>query len=137
VDARHAAVTAVLGGRELRLSACSRWPDRQHCGQECLEQVETRSEACLVREIAKSWYAGKRCVLCRKASGEIRWLEHPLALLAPDGSTILWKSVPPEELPRVLASHRPVCWNCHIAESFRVHHPDLVTDRPMISHRVH
>ena len=23
----------------------------------------------------------------------------------------------------------PVCWNCHIAESFRREHPDLVTDR--------
>ncbi len=138
VDATHAALTAAFGGKELRLTTCSRWPERKGCGQECIRQIETASEGCLVREVARVWYAGKRCVLCRKSAGEIRWLEHPLALMAPDGSTTFWKNIPAEDLPRVLASHRPVCWNCHIAESFRSLHPDLVVDRPaMVAHRAH
>jgi hypothetical protein len=29
----------------------------------------------------------------------------------------------------VLATHRPVCWNCAVAEGFRRAHPELVTDR--------
>src|SRR5215813_5188483 len=33
VDAMHAAVTAAVDGIELRLRACSRWPERLDCGQ--------------------------------------------------------------------------------------------------------
>ena len=31
--------------------------------------------------------------------------------------------------PVMLDSYLPVCWDCHIAESFRREHPELVTDR--------
>jgi hypothetical protein len=27
-------------------------------------------------------------------------------------------------------SSAPVCWSCHIAESFRRTHPELIVDRP-------
>jgi hypothetical protein len=30
----------------------------------------------------------------------------------------------------VLETHRPVCWNCYIAQFFRHEHPDLVVYRP-------
>ena len=33
VDARHAAATALGKAPELRLSSCSRWPERAGCGQ--------------------------------------------------------------------------------------------------------
>ena len=44
VAARKAALTAVFGEPTLRLDRCSRWPERQDCGQECLQQVETDPE---------------------------------------------------------------------------------------------
>src|SRR6266508_5356565 len=56
VDAGHAALTAATHHRDLRLKSCSRWPERQDCGQECLLQVELAPEDCLLRNILTSWY---------------------------------------------------------------------------------
>src|SRR6266576_3849706 len=41
-----------------------------------------------------------------------------------------WNEIPLEHLQQTLSTHWPVCWNCHIAETFRRRHPELVTDRP-------
>jgi hypothetical protein len=130
VDAQHAARTAAHGEPDLRLTSCSRWPERQGCGQECLKQVEAAPADCLVRVIVTRWYAGKSCALCGKPVGEINWLTHEPALLSPERRTIEWGEVSPEQLPAVLATHRPVCWGCHLAEAFRQEHPELVVQRP-------
>ncbi len=130
VDARRAAVTSLLGPPELRLQDCSRWPVRAGCGQECLLQIETQPEACLVRNIITRWYAGKSCVYCGKAIGEVDWLNHKPALMNESRTTVQWNALPAERLPEVLRTHLPVCWDCHIAESFRKEHPELVVDRP-------
>jgi len=116
-----------LGG-PLQLSQCSRWPERQHCGQECLGQIEAAPESCLVRNILACWYRGKSCVYCGRPL-EAHTLEHKPCLLSPAQHTLEWKEVVPEQIPQVLATHRPVCWNCHISETFRRQFPDLVTDR--------
>lgn len=76
LDARHAAATATLGESDLRLQSCSRWPERQDCGQQCLAQIEEAPEECLVRTILAHWYAGSTCVLCGRAIGAIQWTEH-------------------------------------------------------------
>lgn len=39
VDGSHAARTALAGREELRLRACSRWPERRDCDQACVLQV--------------------------------------------------------------------------------------------------
>lgn len=39
VDAVHAARSALAGHAQFRLLACSRWPERQSCGQACAAQV--------------------------------------------------------------------------------------------------
>lgn len=39
MDARHAAETAVNGSPDLRLSCCTRWPERSNCGCECLSEA--------------------------------------------------------------------------------------------------
>jgi hypothetical protein len=36
IDARHAALTAVPGPPEVRVAACSFWPERGACEQACL-----------------------------------------------------------------------------------------------------
>jgi 5-methylcytosine-specific restriction endonuclease McrA len=51
-------------------------------------------------------------------------------LIGPDHRTVQWPDVQPERLPEVLANHQPLCWNCHVAESFRQQHPELVIDNP-------
>jgi hypothetical protein len=130
VDAAHAALSAPQGRPELRLEACTRWPERQGCGQECLGQIESAPEACLLRSILADWYHDKDCAFCGRAIGAVRWHDHKPALAAPDGRLVAWNGFRPEQVIDVLASHKPVCWDCHLAETFRREHPELVTDRP-------
>jgi hypothetical protein len=33
-------------------------------------------------------------------------------------------------LPEVFLTYAPVCWDCHIAETLRREHPELIVDRP-------
>ena len=73
VDAKHAAYTAVRSGQpELRLTSCSRWPEREDCGQECLLQVRMSPADCLMRTILAGWYQGKKCALCGRSFGELK-----------------------------------------------------------------
>jgi hypothetical protein len=53
-----------------------------------------------------------------------------IALVDKDLKTVQWNDIPADKLQQVLSTHWPVCWNCHIAESFRREHPELVVDRP-------
>ncbi len=39
VDGRHAAATELASRTDLRLAACSRWPEREGCDQGCARQV--------------------------------------------------------------------------------------------------
>ena len=55
--------------------------------------------------------------------------KHRPGLLGPDQKTVEWRDVAPEVVPGALETHKPVCWDCHIAETFRREHPGLVTDR--------
>jgi hypothetical protein len=135
VDATHAGVTAGVDAPELRLKSCTRWPERAGCGQECLKQIEAAPADCLVRNILTRWYADKHCVYCAKPLEEIDWTKHKPALLSPEGKTVEWVEVRPEEVPATLATHRPVCWRCHMAQTFRRKHADLVVDRDHTAHR--
>jgi hypothetical protein len=134
VDAPHAAVSQLFANPVLRLSDCSRWPERENCGQECLRQIEAAPAGCLVRAMLESWYADKSCVYCGKSLSHIDWLQHRPALRAPDGKTVEWWEIRAEEVPLALKTHQPVCWDCHIAQTFRRLFPDLVTDRPSSEH---
>jgi hypothetical protein len=133
VDAGHAAVTALMGHPDLRLSDCTRWPERAACGQECLSQVRAAPHGCLVRNIVAEWYAGKTCALCHRPVGEREWMEHEPALMDPRNRplrTVALSDLHAQHLWRALETHVPVCWNCHVSETFRREHPELVIDRP-------
>jgi hypothetical protein len=130
VAAGHAAMEALVGEAHLRLSDCSRWPEREDCGQACLSQIEVAPDDCLVTRIVEDWYRSRTCAFCGKILGEMNWIDRRGALLGPDGKAVLWDEVRPEDLPGVLATHRPLCWSCYIAQTFRRDHPDLVVDRP-------
>jgi hypothetical protein len=114
---------------EVRLSECSRWPEHRNCGQECLQQIALSPNGCLVRKILGDWYTGRQCAVCGKPFHEINWADHKPGLLSPQGQTVEWSKVPAESVPGVLATHSPVCWNCHIMQSFCKQHPELVVDR--------
>jgi hypothetical protein len=130
VDAARAAAGAPFGRSDLRLSACSRWPERHACGQDCLRQIERSPENCLVRTMVTEWYKGKNCVLCGIPLDGIDWYERRPALVGPDNLTTQWPEVPAERLPEFLLTHKPLCWNCHVAETFRRQHADRVVDNP-------
>ena len=130
VDAAHAAATATEKETELRLTSCTRWPARADCDQDCVYQIANAPEDCAVRVMLEDFYEGRSCVLCGKPLAGPRWDEHKPALMrAYDRRTFECRELPPEALPVVLDAYLPVCWDCHIAESFRREHPDLVTDR--------
>jgi len=130
VAARDAAFRATLGNDQIKLRACSRWPEKEGCGQECLRQIETSPHDCLVRNIVSLWFEGKSCAFCHKPFSELHWHDHPPALVDEDRKTVLWSDIPPEKIHEVLRTHWPVCWDCHIAETFRREHPELVVDAP-------
>lgn len=131
LDAKGAGLKAVRGGTYLCLQDCSRWPEKRDCAQDCLGQVEALGQGCLVHNIVAGWYRGKTCVYCHKPVDDVaEWTGQMPALLGEDSRTVSWGDVPAEKLPEIFATHKPVCWSCHIAESFRREHPELVTDRP-------
>jgi len=129
VDALHVAL-ASFDSPGLRLKSCTHWPEREQCGQDCLREIETSPDGCLVREKLANWYVNKTCILCSKPFGEIDWMQHKPGLMAPDHRTKEWSQIRYEDLHVILDTHLPVCWNCHIATTFRGQYPDLVTDRP-------
>jgi hypothetical protein len=137
VAAGEAGLGVFFSEPTVRLRECSRWPERENCGQECLQQVEADSENCLVWNIVSKFYEGKKCVFCQKPFGPLHHLDHAPALLGPDFKTTEWKYIRAEKLPDAFSTHQPVCWNCHVAETFRHLHPELVTDRPLEAKRIH
>jgi hypothetical protein len=136
LDVRRAASTSLAGEAQMRLAWCSRWPERRECGQECLAQVEAAPDGCLVRARLESWYAGARCCLCGTSFDRIQWFDRKPGLRSPDGRALSWDDVKSEELPALpalLSTHRPLCFNCLVAETFRQRFPDKVVDDPLRS----
>jgi hypothetical protein len=130
VDAGHAAVTDLQGEKNLRLEACSRWPEKADCGQDCLRQIECAPDGCLVRERLATWYHDARCALCGLVIGPFHWYEYRPGLLTPERRVKSWTDIRPEDLPENLAADRPICSDCFLAESFREEFPDRVLDDP-------
>jgi len=129
VAASKLAVKALAGAPPLRLQECSRWPEMENCGQDCLSQIEADPEGCLVWNVVNHWYEGKKCALCGKAFAHINWHDHRPGLLDANRQTVQRPEVPAEKLFDYFVTHKPVCWDCHVAEKFRREHSDLITDR--------
>jgi hypothetical protein len=129
VDVRHA-IASGLGEpvTRLRLRACSRWAERGRCDEPCV--CEAAMPASTPRAIVDRLLKGKPCVFCRKPIEHVAFLGHYPALLQADGTTVAWPEVPLGRLQERLGTQPPVCWDCHITETFRRRYPELVTDRP-------
>lgn len=129
LDAAHAAATVFGGEAKLRLSSCSRWPEKAGCGQECLTEIREAGPDCLVRNIVAGWYGEKACASCGQPIGKIDWSGSPPALLLADRISVEWKQVPADELVETLAVALPICFACHTTNRLVQEHPELVTDR--------
>ena len=129
IDAGHAASKPFTKNPELRLSACSRWPERAGCGQQCLSQVAAAPEDCLVRNIFVQWYAGKRCVSCGQPFGEISLAGVKPAVLCADNISVEWSEIPADRLTETLAAASPICFACHMGNTLVRTHPELAVDR--------
>jgi hypothetical protein len=130
IDALHASLTSTVGLPDIRLENCWRWPLNEQCGQECLTNLDVEPGQCLVSGVLMRWYRGKTCVYCGKPFEELQWIDHKPTLQSPQGTLVRWIGVSVENLSTVLETHLPVCWDCYIAQSFRIDHPDLVVYRP-------
>ena len=128
VNVAKAASKRILGKQEIRLDQCSRWPEKENCGQECLSQLRADPENCLVWNIVAEWYKGKTCAYCQKPFEGIQWHNRHPALLSPERIAKQWNEIPAEKLPEVFETHLPVCWNCYIAETFRRQIAERVLD---------
>jgi hypothetical protein len=122
VDAWHAA-------NGLRLSSCSRWPDKAGCGQECLAEIAASPAECMVRNIVSRWYAGKKCAVCGIQFGPVEWGPSRPALILSDKSSVEWTQVSADVLTETLETALPVCFACHMASTLVHEHPELAIDR--------
>jgi hypothetical protein len=130
IDLRYAALGAVVGRPVVKLRTCSRWPQRARCGAPCLDQLEAAPEDHLVRNILARWYVSRRCASCRAPFEPMRWHDYAPALLGPDQTLREWDELAAADLAAVLATHRPVCWNCATVARLHRDRPDLFQIRP-------
>jgi len=128
--AGRSAVATTFGHFGFRLRDCSRWPEREGCGQFCLAQIEEAPADCLVVNILRSWYEGKVCSMCGRAFGGIEPWDHKPAFLDSEGRTWGWNEIPIEAIPAILDSHEPVCWDCHTVSMLYRLYPDRIVERP-------
>jgi hypothetical protein len=131
VDVGHAVTTAIWEKPDLRLTSCSRWPERQDCDQPCVKQIETAPAETSPKTIAAHFFARERCAICTKP------IEPPSRVTLQPGfmdsvthKVRRWNEVPPEDLCAAIAVSHPLCSNCTLAEVFRQRFPDRVTKRP-------
>jgi len=129
IDTRHAALSGLEFRLDLRLSDCSRWPEKSGCGQECLRQVEAAPADCLVRNILLKWYEGKNCLCCGRPIGPVVSGGAKPAVFSADKVSVEWSEIPAEQLPGVLSASEPICFACHTASKMMREHPELVIDR--------
>lgn len=121
------AVTSDSGSAPAPLDSCSRWPEHGDCDQLCAGDAQQPWSS--ASAMVKAWAKGRTCVSCGGPLAEPRFSGHHIALLEPAGMTREWVDIASDRLPLALATCLPVCWNCHLAATFRRLHPELVTDR--------
>jgi len=131
VDAAHAAVSAMWENADIRLKECTRWPERRACDQGCTAQIAIAPHDTCATVMLARFFAGKRCTICKRDIAPVHAGEpRPGLYNVATHSVLTWDDIPAEHIPDVVATHLPVCASCQVAETFRSHFPELVTDRP-------
>ena len=123
VDRKFAFWSALRGKEHSRLEACSRWPEKSECGQECLAQLDPSPEN-IERTLAK-WYEGKTCAICARTLTPGDWQRSRLAVLNEQQKLFELRQLRLEEFALRLDQMRPLCWTCHQEERARQATPAL------------
>jgi hypothetical protein len=130
VDLPHAVTSAIWERADIRLTSCTRWPERQDCDQPCCSQIEAQPDATAPNNMTARFFTGKRCAMCQRP------IDPPAAMTLQPGfmdpitrRVRPWDEIRPEALPEAFDTWRPLCMNCTLAESFRQKFPGRVTDR--------
>jgi hypothetical protein len=132
VDTGHVAMTVVRDDvPDVRLASCSRWPERADCDQACVPQIEHNPVETRLDTILTDSFARHACALCGRTIKGVPAVGHKPAFLGPDGRTTPCTEIAPEHVYDLLETHRLVCWDCDVAETFRREHPELVIDVPV------
>ena len=130
VDGAHSALSGVFNPDDVELSACSRWSGPPRCDQACTQQLVRSPKGTTAFQMMADWYAGKQCAMCGRDIPPLSHFSLEAGLMSVESNaTVAWTDVPPEQLPKMLETHVPVCSSCHLMEWFRHEHPDLVVDR--------
>ena len=130
VDIGHAATTAVWEKTDVRLNACSRWPERANCDQPCTAQIEREPDETRTKVMATHFFEGKSCVICRKPIERPNAATLPPGFMNPGDHVVkAWFEIAPADLPAAVEHQWALCPNCMVAESFRQRFPEKVTDR--------
>jgi len=130
VDVGHAVATAVWEQADVKLTSCTRWPERGGCEQPCVRQIETAPDETSPRVIAAHFFKKERCAICTKPIETPGGVSLQPGFMDPGSHQVQsWNEVPPQDLPAAIAVRYPLCANCTLAESFRQRFPDRVTDR--------
>ena len=117
VDRKFALSSSLRGQEHSRLQSCSRWPEKDDCGQECLEQLEDSPEN--IDRFLTKWYEGKTCAICERALAPSDWRRSRLAVLNQQAQLFELRHMFLETLQSALQDMRPLCWNCHQEERER------------------
>ncbi len=86
-------------------------------------------------DLLKRFFDGKACAICKRPIPPVQRTGMKPGLMNPDThETHSWDQIPNENLPAMLQTHVPVCFDCQLAQSFRQRFPDLVVDRERSHH---
>jgi len=130
IDVGLAMASAVWEAADLRVTSCSRWPDRQDCDQPCVHEIETHPKDTQPRAIAARFFSSQRCAICSRPIDPFSRMTLQPGFMDPATRHVkTWADLPPEDLPRAIAGWRPLCSNCTQAESCRQTSVTRVTDR--------
>jgi hypothetical protein len=95
-----------------------------------VRQIETAPDETSPKVIAAHFFTGEHCAICGKQ------IEPPSTVTLQPGfidpathKVQSWDEVAPQDLAAAMATRRPLCSNCTLAETFRQRFPDRVTDR--------
>src|SRR5262249_12315804 len=115
---------------DLKLTTCSRWPERQGGDCACAQQIVESGDDTRARTIAAHFFEGQRCAICQHPIDALNAATLQPGLLDPvTNPGEAWDEVPARDLAEAFHARKPICANCTLAESFRRRFPDRVVDR--------
>ncbi len=117
VNPWRAALASAFGAESNVVRACTHWPERGQCSQECLHQIETSPTGCREEDLVARWRDGRDCAVCGIHLDTTWQAPNQVAYLGPEGATSQLRDLKAEDLVRLFWSCEPVCWDCHTSQA--------------------